>query len=398
MNQLGFTNPFAQAGEAINYYHDDILNHGLDTVNDSLILQPLDYVGRQALGYIYGGLRAALDTSDMKLGPGNAPEPINKTSTVGMPPKGKNATKNFKKREKKRQEKKKGGGKPPPRRQEPRTRGPFRKARGGRGGPESKIMSPAVAYGTRVPGAYYKFSAARNSNCVRMQVRYYLGVIQLSALGVTQFSINRLGGGAFNNGGQWYLNPANTAYFSDCPFATMMGLFQKYYLNGVKLIGFTKVGTSTNGTLTVGSMDDPTYFESSGTATAVSNPTKKIITEMYGSATIPIWAASWVLPFKYDPKQMYYMRSQSGTSTAYSYADPSAASRQAYSHCAGFLLDGVELPIITTDVCDVYIEIDIEACDLSSVFTNAPAISLNDRIKKLELMFGDESDTDKKNI
>jgi hypothetical protein len=250
------------------------------------------------------------------------------------------------------------------------------------------VMSVAASYGSVVPGVSLSFLKSKNTNCMRIHMRNFLGSCGVTSGGNTVFNI--VGNtGTFSNGGQWYNNPANSAYWSACPIVTMSGFFQKYYINSLKLIFYAKQSTGSNGDVTTGTMDEPEFFESSGVASNVTNPTKLLVTQMFAGKTINVWVPSFDVPFRTNPKQVYYVRAGEGTGNLYSFAEASADQRLCYSNCAGIVYDGVALPGTgNLFYHDVYLEVDMELCDLSSNFSVAPTLSkgrgLLARLEKLE--------------
>jgi hypothetical protein len=378
-NSLSFVpTPFFEGANRFNYHYDDMRNGPLadEKVKTSPVYLPLARFGQTALSTAYGIVRTLADPS----GPIEGSGPVNKI-VMSAPSKKKPPGKNAAKNRRRRQNRKTKQG-----RESKESKRPFPMKRNTRNYPprpmSKSLLSAPVAMGSIVPGVNYKFVRSRSYNCMRMIVHYFLGVIQIATTGALQFNITS-SLGLVNNGGQWYFNPANTAYMSQCPFAVMSALFQKFYLMGLRLSAFTKVPTNTPGTISFGAVAEPAYFETGGTASATTNPTKLLVTQMDGSFSLPVWTQNWTVGFKVDPKQLYFLRSQSGTSSPYSYGDDVAEARQCYSHVAGFAYDG-PAPSAALPIADIYLDLDIELCDFTSIFTNAPTLSLSSRLTKLE--------------
>jgi len=378
--------PFENAGKMWNKKYNEIANGPFaEDLHDNPFYKPLDAIGRVGLSALYATVFSpftSLPSDDKSVGAGELGLlPDNKMSTNQKKTPGKNAKRNANRRanrRKKQQGERKNVPPPKQRRKEPTKRqGPGRKMLGS----SYSTLSAPAAMGTTVPGSNYRFIKSRNYSCMRMINRYFLGTIRITTGGAIKFIITGQSGSG-DNGGQWYFNPANSFYVGAGPFATMAALFQKYYLLGLRLTGHSKVPTSTSGTITYGSMDSPSYFESSGVATAVANPSQKLVSEMFSSMTVPVWIPTFTVNFKCNPREEYFVRSQSGTSAAYAYSDDLALAQQCYSHVAGFQYDGPS-PSSETAYIDIYLEADIELCDFSSPFTTAPQ-SLASRLTRLE--------------
>jgi len=218
---------------------------------------------------------------------------------------------------------------------------------------------------------------------MRMTVRYYLGFSGIGVLGLTLFDISTGLGTSITNG-QWYLNPTNQSYMSTCPFATISQFFLKYFINRGRLCFYSKVGSNTTGTVSVGTADDPEYFETSGLITSTTQPTKLIVTQMLNSKSLNVWEPQFNLDFKVDPKVPYFVRSVDGNNNYFSYSN-GAEQRISYACCAGIAYDGVVSTGAVIPIHDVYLELDIELCEFTSVFTTAPNLkTVGTRLKALE--------------
>jgi len=259
--------------------------------------------------------------------------------------------------------------------QKPRSKLKPQKAKTGGGGKvkQSVITSVPASYGSVVPGVFYKFLPARNADCVRLHARVFIGKVGVHASGATYFNITNQTS-TLDVSGQWYFNPCNGVYISFTPFQQIATYFQKYYLYGLKLVLYSKVGSTFAGSITTGSMDDPEYFETSGTANASTNPTKLIVSQMFGAKTTNIWEPVNEIPFKCESKKEFFNRGPDGTGTRFSYSDVSADQRMCYAQCAGLVCDGTTV-LADTDLFDVYLEYDVELCRLSSIFTTNPDLS-----------------------
>jgi hypothetical protein len=379
--------PFDRAGKEFNYFFDDISKDpkfGASPYNPNHIYKPLDWFGRNVISLTYAGVRTMFDPYPIS---GPVVQPENKQSPVMPNNNRQNTKKTAKKQTKKGGPPKKRG---PPKKKTRRPR-PVRERYGRRSGREVKmntqrtgIESMPSTFGSIVNGSTYRFIKARNYNCMRMIVRFWLGELNVDTNGILSFLITS-STGLVDTGGQWYLNPANSYYMSGAPFYNLAGMFQTYYVLNARLLGFTKLSTSVGGTLSFGSSDDPSYFESSGTVTATTNPSKRLVTEMYSAQTVPAWQPSWAVNCRSNPDREYFVRGPDGSNAVYSYGDIISNQRQCYSHVVGFQYDG-PLPAIgfNTRLCDIYVEMDIELCDFSSQFMVAPNLSFNRRFRQLE--------------
>jgi len=243
---------------------------------------------------------------------------------------------------------------------------------------EAKLMSIPASYGAIVPGVSLQFLKSRNSECMRVFQRNFVGTAGVDSSGNTVFNIVS-GVTPRNNGGQWYFNPSNAYYASSSPMQIMSGYFLQYYVNRLKLIFYSKVGANTAGTVTTGTEDDPLFFETSGVANSTTNPTKLLVSQMQFAKSCNVWLETFEVPFKIDSRQKYFIRGDEGTGGFISYSDIAADQRQTYSNCMGLNYDGAAASTAAT-FHDIYIEYDIEFCGLSSGFQVA-TFSANKRNK-----------------
>jgi hypothetical protein len=304
----------------------------------------------------------------------------------------------------------KGNGKKQPAKKSTRKKVKLQQIKGNRGNRGSqeirgtqgrsgvRFSTIASAYGTSVPGGAISFVKGRNSNCMRARFRQYVGEIGYTTLNATTFIVQNLTPSASNNGGQWYFNPTNSQYLSGLPFYLMSSFFEKFYLYGLSLDLYSMIGTSTNGVIACGSIDEPTFFESSGVATATTNPSTTLITQMYQGRTVPVWTPHINVPAKVDPKQMFFARGPDGAGTFYAYGDDAAVQRQCYSHVFGFRVSLPAAPASDTALFSVYINVDIELCDFASTFTGGPTFSLGRRLREMEKKLKVLEDDSKFNI
>jgi len=222
-------------------------------------------------------------------------------------------------------------------------------------------------------------------DCNRVVTRVYLGTLGIyNPSGDTSFAIQPPSGGAVENKGNFYFCPTNGAYMSYCSLLTMARLYTWYWINKVSFDFETLLSPGQQNAYRCvwGFVDDPLFMRTfvSGYNPAATN-TKAIVLSLNPSKSQPLFVPKFTIgpPARFYKNKKFWLRGPDleeiiNVSTASS----QSLDRQSYAFGMILMVDG-PTPTSNLNVADVFMNIDIDLCDLTTAQTldleNSTALS-----------------------
>jgi len=241
---------------------------------------------------------------------------------------------------------------------------------------DTRILRAPVAMGGVYAGTATKIrpvlrregKTGNSLNCSNLKTRLFLGQLVLKALtGNTSFIPAATG----ETGGQWFFLPTNQYYWPTGSTVVILSrMYQFYYLKSCSFEVESNVqpGQPTATRLYYGFIDDPNLGESYITSyTTIQNVTVGNILQLPTAKSEP----SWKPLIRFAPPRRWYA-GKKFTNRNYLFNDPMVTSTndtvaQNKQACpfAAWMTIKAPVPVADTVVADVFINIDIDFCDLA---------------------------------
>lgn len=261
--------------------------------------------------------------------------------------------------------------------------------------------SVPLTFGLNYPGGN-NLITGRKKNCFRFQTRMFLGTLQqLITSGNTSMKID----GTHDIGCQWYLNPGNAFYMSNSTnFLTLSRMFSAYFINSFSIEFQAQVapGNATSVRTYYGWVQDVNLgFSTINSFTSTQQLTQAQILALPESRSFTSWQPTEIIA---PPKRWYVGKKFRLRSADFDEAIQAAnmtTNRDCYAFGLWFLVGSV-IPSATYNVADVFVNLDIELCDMAppmildgtggaSFSSLAPAMLTKDENTKLKDMLSSSS-------
>jgi hypothetical protein len=239
--------------------------------------------------------------------------------------------------------------------------------------PRTRVITAPLASGVRAPGSRTTIVPTRrgNMNCSRIKTRIFLGaLLQQQVTGDTGWFPS-----TFNVSGQWFFQPGNNAYWpSSSPLLALSRLYQFFYLNNVsfELESNIQPGQTNPLKLYHTFVEDPNIGETfiSGYTTG-SNVSANDIMKFPLSKSEPCWqpVIRMAPPQKWYKNRKYTVRSYCFNELIVTDTNDTVAQNKQSIPFGLFLKLVGPTPVISFSAFDIFINLDVEFCDLAPSMT-----------------------------